>query len=117
MAPTVTKIEERLAERKRLIEEAGQLVTRAKEDDREMSADESAQFDLLHETADGIRKEIDADKRRAEIAAERAAKQQQAEDSLKASRGRQVAATIPGAEAQELTFRGRKLKIAPSSAA
>lgn len=118
MAVSVTKIEERLAERKRLVEQAGELVTRARQEERELSADESAQFDLLHESADGIRKEIDAERRRAEIAAERLSRQREAEDSLKASRGRQVRPEqVPGAEAQELTFRGRKLKIAPNSAA
>jgi HK97 family phage major capsid protein len=117
--PSVVANEAKLAERKRLIEQAGAIVTQAREESREMTAEEAQKFDKLHDEADKVRKDLEAEKKREEIAAERLTKQEQAEASLKESRGRAVPAADPndgGPGGRSLMFRGRKLKLTPAAA-
>lgn len=49
--PTVTEIESKLADRKRLVRQAGALVDRAAAEGRPMTADENRQFNAMHDEA------------------------------------------------------------------
>lgn len=87
-------IDKMVARRAEAIAQAGAILDRCKADgDRDLTQDEQAEFDLLHEEAAELQKKIDAARQRKDMHARQAA----AVGSLNSSQGRRLIA-VPGTE-------------------
>ena len=63
MALTYENIMELREKRKKLTVDAGDILKKAREEKREMTAEEKAQFDKLHEEGDRLKDQVDAEER------------------------------------------------------
>jgi HK97 family phage major capsid protein len=101
------------AERAKCIADAGKIFDKAKaEGGRPMTGEESQEFDRLHNRADEVYGQIEAEKK----SRERASRQEKAAESLRESRGRQLPAGEPGGSARGsdkvmYTFQGKPVEL------
>jgi HK97 family phage major capsid protein len=111
------EIEKLMQRRAGLIAQAGAIFNKARGENREMSGEESAQFDAMHADASELQKEVAA----LQKAADRARLQGDAEASLRETAGRrsvpgQPGARVSGDAGDRVTWRGRDLSMRANSA-